>query len=135
MNELSQLQELLRGRSDVRLAYLFGSRASNRQRPSSDIDIAVLFAGVPAPADLDRLTAELASAARQSVDLVDLGTAPPLLAHEVVSQKKVLVCLDEEERVRFEARVIARYLDTAHLRQVQHGYLRNRIEARRATSS
>ncbi|HXV60710.1 MAG TPA: nucleotidyltransferase domain-containing protein [Vicinamibacteria bacterium] len=135
MKGVGKLQDVLRGRSDIRLAYLFGSTAHGRQRPSSDVDIGVLFASQPTPATLDGLAAELASAARQSVDLVNLGTAPPLLAHEIVSQGKILVCRDDEERARFEARVIARYLDTAHLREVQYGYLRDRIEARRATSS
>lgn len=68
------------------------------------------------------------------VDLVDLSVAPPLLAHEVVSQGKLILSRDEDERVEFETRAVARYLDTAHLRKVQHEYLRKRMEARGATA-
>lgn len=38
---------------------------------------------------------------------------------------------DEETRVRFAARALARFLDTAHLRAVQHSYLRQHAEAHR----
>jgi hypothetical protein len=37
--------------------------------------------------------------------------------------------------VSFEARTTARYLGTAHLRRVQHAYLRQRAEAYRARPS
>ena len=36
------LRKALRGRKDVRLALLFGSRARGRARPDSDADVAVL---------------------------------------------------------------------------------------------
>lgn len=35
------LAEFFRGREEVDLAYLFGSRAANRAGPSSDIDLAI----------------------------------------------------------------------------------------------
>jgi hypothetical protein len=66
------------------------------------------------------------------VDLVVLNDAPPLLAHEVVSTGTSLVCRDDDERARFVARTVSRYLDTAHLRSVQHAYLRERTVAHRA---
>ena len=129
------MQRVLEGRGDVRLAYLFGSAARGEERTSRDLNVAVLFAGAPEPRNLDRLTTELQGAAHRRVDLVVLNSAPPLLAHEVTATGRLLICRDEDERVRFEARTIARYLDTAHLRRVQHAYLRERVEAYRARSS
>jgi len=118
----------------VSLAYLFGSGAEGRERLSSDIDIGVLFTQEPAPSTLDELAGELEGAAARSVDLVSLRTAPPLLAREIIERGTLLICRCDEKRVRFEARVMARYLDTAHLRKVQYDYLRDRIEARRVPS-
>ena len=66
------------------------------------------------------------------MDLVDLGLAPPLLLREVVKGGRLLWAADEDERLDFETRALARYMDTAHLRRVQAEYLREWAEAYRA---
>ena len=120
----------LAARSDVRTAYVFGSVATGRDGRNSDLDVAVVFATRPSPRDLDALSEELEHAAGRRVDLVDLATAPPVLAHQVISTGTCIVCRDPAERGEFEARTVLRYLDTAHLRRIQESYLRER--ARRA---
>jgi len=132
---LDPIRRVVEARSDVRLAYLFGSSVRGEVRPQSDADVAVLFSGSPPVESLDPLVAELETAAGRGVDLVVLNDAPPLLAHEVVSTGTCLVCRDDDERVRFVARTVSRYLDTAHLRRVQHAYLRERTVAHRARPS
>ena len=129
VTDTDALRSVLEGREDVRLGYVFGSVASGRARPASDVDVAVLLLGKPAPGTLDRLAEDLQDAAGRSVDLVDLATAPPLLAHQIVSRGRCLVCRDHGERSAFEKRAIIRYLDTAHLRSIQHAYLRKRARA------
>ena len=126
---------MLEGRADVRLAYLFGSEARGEGRASSDLDVGVVFSSVPAPAELDRLATNLETVAGRRVDLVVLNDAPPLLAHEAIRANRLIVCRDEDERVRFHTHATARYLDTARLRRVQHAFLRERAEARRARST
>ena len=115
---------------DIRLAYLFGSCASGTARRGSDVDVAILFDHLPTPASLDRLTEDLGAAAERRVDLVVLNAAPPLLAREVIARGRLIMCRDEDERVRFVTRTTARYQDTAHLRRVQFG--RSRSPRRRA---
>lgn len=129
VTETAALEAVLAGRDDVRLGYVFGSVARGRARRTSDVDVAVLFARPPAPAALDRLTEDLEEATGRAVDLVDLATAPPLLAHQVVSTGSCLVCRNRAERAAFETRAIMRYLDTGHLRRIQHLYLRKRARA------
>jgi predicted nucleotidyltransferase len=126
--------EVLQRHPEVRLAYLFGSVAEGRQRATSDLDVGVFLEPVADPHVLERIQVELERAAGRNVDLVDLRMAPPLLAHHVVSRGRLLLARDEDERVAFATRVIAKYLDTAHLRKVQHEYLRERAEARHAAS-
>lgn len=132
---IEAIRRVLEGRTDVRLAFVFGSLARGEVRPSSDCDVGVVFAPMPDGRALDRLSTDLEGAARRRVDLVVLNDAPPLLTHEVIREGRMIVCRDEDERVRFETRATARYLDTHHLRQVQHGYLRERVDAYRARSA
>ncbi len=130
MIRLDAIRSLLGGREDVRLAYVFGSVASGQVHPTSDLDVAVLFAGDPKPAMLDQLTEDLEDAAGRPVDLVDLAKAPPLLAHRIVSTGSCIVCRRAAERATFETRTVMRYLDSAHLRKIQHAYLHERAKER-----
>jgi predicted nucleotidyltransferase len=130
--QFDAVREVLENFDEVRLAYLFGSVAAGTARPASDLDVAVLLTPGAGPTVVDRLIEALERASSRAVDLVDLSLAPPLLAHEVVRQGKLILSRDEDERVEFETRAVARYLDTAHLRKVQHEYLRKRVEARGA---
>ena len=129
-----ELLDVVEEFDEVRLAYLFGSVAAGSARPSSDLDVAVLLTPGAGQAVLDRLIDALERASGRTVDLVELSLAPPLLAHEVVRQGKLILSRDEAERVEFATRAVARYLDTAHLRKVQHQYLRERVEARGAAA-
>lgn len=65
---IEALRKALRGRKDVRLALLFGSRARGRARPDSDADVAVLGRDL----DLLSLTWELSNATGVEVDVVSL---------------------------------------------------------------
>ena len=129
---VAALGRVLEGRADVRLAYLFGSVARGEGHQSSDLDVGVVFSPIPAPAPLDQLVTDLEAAAGRRLDLVVLNDAAPLLTHEAIRAGRMIVCRDDDERVSFETHATARYLDTAHLRRVQHFYLRERAEARRA---
>lgn len=132
MAALDSVRELLERSPEVRLAYVFGSVAEGTETSSSDLDLGVLFASDVRADELDDLHSRLDRNAGRSVDLVDLRSAPPLLAHEIISRGKLLVCRDDEERVDLVTWILSRYLDTAHLRRIQSEYLRERAEARRA---
>lgn len=58
----------MRGRTDVRLALLFGSRAKGRSRPDSDADVAVLGRDL----DLIQLASDLSCVAGVEIDVVSL---------------------------------------------------------------
>jgi uncharacterized protein len=60
---------------EVEAIYLFGSRASGKESPGSDFDIAVLAAAPLAPVCRFDLQEALASALHASVDLLDLRAA------------------------------------------------------------
>jgi predicted nucleotidyltransferase len=71
---------LLRERTDVLLALVFGSRARGLATPTSDVDVAVCAPGI----DLLTLTADMSRATGLEVDVLDLKDAGvPILARIV----------------------------------------------------
>jgi uncharacterized protein len=77
---IAAVRARLAGRTDVRVALVFGSRATGAATSRSDVDVAVRADGV----DLLALTAELSRAAGVDVDVVSLeDVGVPLLARIV----------------------------------------------------
>jgi hypothetical protein len=119
-------------RRDVQAAYLFGSAATGRTRPDSDVDVAVLLTRAPAP---DRalsyrlkLMSDLGAAlGRSDVDVVILNDAPPLLAHRVLSKGRLVFERSATLRVRFQVRTAARYLDLVPMLETHIRYLKRHV--------
>lgn len=113
--EITALREFFTPRKhDISAVYLFGSRARGDARPTSDTDVALLFADDPPPGlrgmALD-LADDLQKALRAPVDLVVLNRASPDLIHRVL-RDGILVCeFDRAARVRFEVDARRRYFD------------------------
>jgi predicted nucleotidyltransferase len=99
-------------RPDVRLAYLFGSRARGDAAETSDPDFGVLL-----QEDTDHdyrfiLTHELVILLGTSnLDVVPLRTAPSELAYNSSAEGRLVFERELEERVDFEARIISKYCD------------------------
>ncbi|MCL4684139.1 nucleotidyltransferase domain-containing protein [Myxococcota bacterium] len=96
--------------------FVFGSEAAGTQHRGSDLDLAALFRRRPdALALLDAQTA-LEQIAGTAVDLVDLGTASPILARQVMQHGRCVFGPDAPELARFEATLPGRYEDLKRLR-------------------
>jgi predicted nucleotidyltransferase len=113
---VDRLGQVLAGVNDVRLAYLFGSRARGDARPDSDFDIGVLLDPAAARGDPGPIVRRLAGRLGRVVsstllDLVVLNDAPPLVRHRVLRDGLVLFQRSPEERVRFAIRTIREYQD------------------------
>jgi predicted nucleotidyltransferase len=98
---LERLRSALAGNALVRLAVLFGSRASGTARPSSDFDVGILPHD-PSFALRDELalSSVLSGAVGGEVDLVRLDRDDPLLGREVSLS---CICLYEAEPGAFAA--------------------------------
>lgn len=81
-------------------AYLFGSQARDQGTAASDIDLGLLTRP-PLGLERARLMDIAARAAGREVDVVDLGTAPPELAWEVLTTGRLLLEGDEHELSQF----------------------------------
>lgn len=101
------------GFPQIRLAYLFGSRAVGLEGPSSDWDLAVLADRGAAKSDFHfRLGSCLAKRLDGNrVDVVLLIRAPVELAYAIISTGEILYERDVQTRVDYESRVMGLYFD------------------------
>lgn len=118
-------------RPGVLAAYVFGSIASGRARPTSDVDVGVLVSPAVMRRDPSKyrlnLMADLGAALRRfDVDVVLLNTAPPALAHNVVSHGTVVSERSRVERVRFQVQAVSAFVDTQPIRDLALARLKRR---------
>lgn len=99
----------------VQFAYLFGSQATGKSGPLSDIDLAVYL-----DPNLDKdkrfqirieLSGKLSSVYKKEVDLIVLNDTFNLLAYNIIFDGEVVYNVAESERVKFEAKVMSLYFD------------------------
>lgn len=86
-------------------AYLFGSQATGRTGPRSDVDVAVYLEGATDPmrARLDLASAAAAHLGTDHVDLIVLNGAPLSLVGRILQTRRVLVDRDPFLRHRYES--------------------------------
>ena len=105
---------------DLVAVYRFGSSVSGERSPGSDVDLAVLATTPIDPLLRFDLQERLASAFGQSVDLVDLRAASPVMAIQVIGRGRLLLDNDAQARGRFEDLTYSLY---ARLNEERRGIL------------
>ena len=108
---------------------VFGSVARGDDRPDSDVDIAVLVSDHVIQDDpfryrLELMTGLMAVLRRNDIDLILLNQAPPLLAHRVLKNGKLIFERSASARVAFQVRTVNRYFDTLPMRKLYLSYLK-----------
>jgi predicted nucleotidyltransferase len=85
------VKEILRAEQGLRLAILYGSAATGKMRPGSDVDLALLF---DSPLGVERkmeLISRLESELQRDVDLVDLFDLNGTILKQVLHKGRVLI--------------------------------------------
>jgi predicted nucleotidyltransferase len=128
---VAALIEYLSAQEDVLAAYLFGSHATGKARPGSDVDVAVLLSQKDSLVRFERrlrLGNEAEDAIGRPVDLIVLNDAPPLLQHQVLKHGRLLDERDQRARVEFEVRAGQVYADLEPMRKFFQQALFREIE-------
>ena len=105
----------------VTLAYLYGSAATGRMLPHSDVDVALVLCQPPEPKMLPRkrlhlefaVEAALEEAGVSKPDVRIIDGLPLMFRGQVATQGIRLYSKDEVARVEFETRTWKEYLDYA----------------------
>ena len=93
---LPQVRRVLESHPHIRQALVFGSVASGRARPDSDLDLAVEADHPLGAREKTRLIEALAAATGRPVDLIDLKTASgPLLGQILRHGRRILGSEDD----------------------------------------
>jgi hypothetical protein len=111
-----RLVALLERHEEVLEAYLFGSQATGRAQPHSDIDVAVCVDERRAGHSGYGYQAELASALMSGlgvndIDVVVLNHAPPVLYHRVLRDGQRILSRDLRATTTREGYALSRYCD------------------------
>lgn len=125
----AKIRPYLSGCEEVVAAYIFGSAASDKRRPDSDMDIAVLLNEEGSPIDRkalrERLLPPLCRALRDDVHLLVLNDASYLARAQVFSKGELLYARDESQLARFRMKSYALFADfTPYLQMTREGLRR-----------
>lgn len=134
-NKLSKISNFCQSHSEIMLAYIFGSQATGRTGPLSDIDLAFLVdkthinqANYPYGYHA-YLTSEMISIlGSNNVDVIILNDVPPLLKFQVINRGEVIFSRSESHRIAFYIKAFNEYQDIKPLLEVQHSYLIKRLD-------
>lgn len=114
---------------------MFGSRATGRTHPGSDLDLGVyidvgardtLDCGGLRAALIERLMQETG---RADIDLVVLNQAPPMLYHRVLRDGRRIVSRDPRSTTRREALALGRWCDWEPIQRRIGAAVRTRLRA------
>jgi hypothetical protein len=117
MLEFEKLKSIFKDYPYIASAYLFGSQASGKTGPMSDIDIAILLKdNAPKGRELihaeDYLAYKIETALQAKVvDLIELNRQKLIFVHNVLRTGKLIYDADPDFRIKFVTKVISDYCD------------------------
>lgn len=121
----------------VIFAYLFGSHATGRSGPHSDVDVACYVDPPPSGRQALDLRLDLAGRLERAcgvggVEVVLLPDVPLALAGRILRERVVVHSRDEPRRVRYESLTFRMFCDfDVHARRLDEQLLRATAEGRR----
>lgn len=124
------LKEYLQKEEEVLLAFIFGSAVGSRFAEESDIDVAVLFRGMPDFSEVLRITNSLSKATGREVDLVVLNGSSPIIRMQVLKTGKLIKGGGDAVYNTFFVRTVKEYDDLKRVRkEAEDNLLKARIYA------
>ena len=106
-----ELEELLPALEGASFALVFGSFGTGRFGPESNVDLAVRFPTPLPRTEFFDLLHRLSEIAGRKVDLVDLGSADPIIAMQALRHGRPLLVRDRAAFETFRMTTPSRYFD------------------------
>ena len=126
-SDIESLTEVFRQFPEIRAVYVFGSAATGKPRPESDLDLAVLAGDESFQRrKLDVLT-ELTRQGFDNIDLVFLNTADTVTQYEAVRLNKLIYGTADFDRGYYYSKIVRLYLDFLPYLEVQRKAYKQRL--------
>ncbi len=126
------ISDYFKNKNEVIAVYLFGSYASENNRPFSDIDIGILLNFVDqkfANQQKIRYMTELSRIVRKDVHPVILNFASEVLMKQIYSKGRCILINDSKELSKYKMTMYARIADFAYyLDKMQKGFIRRTMK-------
>lgn len=134
---MKKLTDFFTSRAEVLAVYLFGSHATGKAGPLSDIDLAFFIdfsfideKDFPYGYQSFLITELMKLLGTNDVDAIILNTAPPLLKFQVLKYGEVIFCRSESRRLEFYVKAFNQYQDIRPMLAVQNMYLARRMKGK-----
>ncbi len=126
-----EIRSVLSMRSDVLLAFIFGSFTEGRLTKESDVDIAILFDNNPDFSTITEIDDELSSITGLKTDIVVLNYASPIIKMQVLKKGQLLKKANDSIYNDFFVQTVKQYDDIKRVRRPQEeNILRGRLYVR-----
>jgi len=124
---IDRVVALLDARFGLDALFVFGSEAAGLEHRGSDLDLAALLRRRPDALELLDARTALEGIAGRDVDLVDLGSASPILARQVLRNGRCVFGTSAPALAHFEATLPGRYEDLKRIRAEAESALVQRV--------
>ena len=124
---LARLRGVFETYPEVQAVYLYGSAATGKLRPGSDLDLAIVPRDGCARHRHQDILADLVRIGYCRVDLVFLDGSDLVIQYEAIRQNKIIYRTEDFSRGEFYSRVVRLYLDFLPSLDVQRRAYKRRI--------
>ena len=128
----SLIKKYFSEKSEVAAVYLFGSQVENKNRPDSDVDIAILMKPKDSEKDeifKERVIVELSKILRKDIHPVIMNSAGEVLLRQIFSRGKCVQVNDSNQLAKFMIASLGRIAEFGYYRNIiQKGFVKNILE-------
>lgn len=128
----ARLTEYFKEKPEIIAVYLFGSRATQKKDPSSDVDVGILLDSIDRLMEMEKRSQymlDLANILRKEIHPVILNTAGEELMRQIFAKGKCILVKDQKKLALFKMTMFARIADFGYYRnQMQSGLVKSIME-------
>lgn len=131
LGKISPLVDTLQKCADVIALFFFGSLATGKLRPLSDLDMAIFLNNHMSRDKIFKRELELIGIISEKLgtdefDLIILNTAPWRFAHQIFKSGKKIFVQDQKKLADFHEEVVKKYIDFKYYqKQFDQAFLKN----------